>query len=276
MKRTLLITNANSGSAGAVNEEALQAAFDVAGFKIIRQITLPDDELCDRAAVESENAEVVAMVSGDGTISSLCENLAGWDGGILVLPGGTMNLLSRRLHGEFALPEIIERLLQISPEAVPVPIVRLGSREILTGLTVGPSTRWGEVREGIRQGDVSALTEIVPAAWSETLSDDGVWVQGHEKQAYAGVFVEPANADTLSVIAFRANNIGDMVGHGLAWLRRDFREGPRDELGLMTEVTILGDRATAGILVDGEQDECILPLTCAAGISSVRFMRILP
>jgi Diacylglycerol kinase catalytic domain len=276
MKRTLLVTNANSGSAGAVNEEALQAAFHAAGFEIIRRITLPDDELCGRTAVETDNADIVAIVSGDGTISSLCANLAGWGGGILVLPGGTMNLLSRRLHGEFTLTEIFERLPQISPESAPVSIVRLGGREILTGLTVGPSTRWGEVREGIRHGDVSALTEIVPAAWSETLSDEGVWVEGREKQAYAGVFVEPVNADTLSVIAFRANTIGDMVGHGLAWLRRDFREGPRDELGLVPEVTILGDKDTAGILVDGEQDECSLPLTCAAGVSSVRFLRISP
>jgi Diacylglycerol kinase catalytic domain len=275
MKRTLLITNANSGSAGTVDEETLQAAFKAAGFEIIRHITLPDNELCDRAAVEADDVEIVAIVSGDGTISSLCANLAGWDGGILVLPGGTMNLLSRRLHGDFTLAEISARLSQISPGAAPVSVVRLGDREILTGLTVGPSTRWGEVREGIRQGDVSALTEIVPAAWSETLSDDGVWVEGREKHAYAGVFVEPANADTLSVIAFRANNIGDMVGHGLAWLRRDFREGPRDELGLMPDVTIVGDTESSGMLIDGEQDECSLPLTCSAGMSSVRFLRIL-
>jgi hypothetical protein len=275
MKRTLLITNTKSGSAGLVDEETLREALYDAGFEITRHIALPDDDLCNRAQVEAENAEIVAIVSGDGTISSLCENLSGWQGAILVLPGGTMNLLSRRLHGDLTLTEMIAKLPAIALEAGPVPVVRLGNHEILTGLTVGPSTRWGEVREGIRQGDMVALTEIVPAAWSETLSNDGVWVEGNEKQSYAGVFVEPVNAEMLSVIAFRANSIGDMVGHGLAWLRRDFREGPGDRLGSMSQVTIAGDNQTSGMLIDGEHGECALPVTCSAGMSSVQFLRIM-
>lgn len=274
MKRALLIVNTASGTAGSVNLPDVEAALASAGLSIEHMVELPDADCPDRAAIDQLRVDAVVILSGDGTIASLCEQLRGWDGGLLVLPGGTMNLLSRRLHGELALQELLEKLKNAALETSQIPVIRFGQREILTGLTVGPSTSWGEVREGIRQGDVSALAEIVPEAWSETLAAEGVWVEGTERYPYAAIFVEPNDEDSLLVVGFRANNIGDMLGHGIAWLRRDFREGPRDEFGTMEAVTIVGDDTATGLLIDGEHEEGHLPLTCSAGTSSVNFLRI--
>lgn len=185
-----------------------------------------------------------------------------------------MNLLSRRLHGDMTLAALLPKMKSGELEAAKIPVICAENTEILTGLTAGPSTHWGKVREGIRQGDISGLTEVVPAAWAETLADDGVWIEGHQMQAYAGIFVEPVDGEKLSVIAFRANTLGDMVGHGIAWLRRDFREGPRDDLGTMAEVTILGDDPETGVLIDGEYDEHKLPLMCTAALSSLKYLKI--
>ena len=274
MKRTLLVINSNSGSANSVDEDVLNAAFEAGGFQIVSRISLPDDDLPSRGQVEANDFDTVAVCAGDGTISSVCASLAGWTGEILILPGGTMNLLSRRLHGEYILSDLINLLPNISAPAAPVPVIKIGGTDVLTGLTVGPSTRWGKVREGIRQANISSLSETVPAAWSETLGDDGVWLNGNPRQAYAGIFIEPHDAENISVLAFRANGLGDMVNHGLAWLRRDFREGPRDELGLMHAATVIGDHNDTGILLDGEYEDRTLPLTCRAGMSSVRFLKI--
>lgn len=275
MKRTLLIVNTHSGSAGAVDVAELKSTLRGAGLSVEHMVQLPDESCPDRAVIEKMRCEAVVILSGDGTVASICEKLRDWDGALMVLPGGTMNLLSRRLHGEIALIELMDTLADSKLETVRIPVICLGDREVLTGLTVGPSTRWGEVREGIRQGDVAGLAQAVPEAWSETMSDDGVWVEGHERQAYAGIFVEPNDERTLSVVAFRANNIGDMLGHGVAWLRRDFREGPRDDLGGMDKVTIVGDDAETGLLIDGEYEDGHLPVTCTAGMSSVKFLRII-
>lgn len=272
MKRTLLIVNANSGSASAIDDQELVQALRAGGFDVVRRASLPAEQLPDRASLDGIDA--VAILSGDGTVSSLCQNLAGWAGEVLVLPGGTMNLLSRRLHGGIALAPLVAKIGVEALEAFPMPVIYLGKREIFTGLTVGPSTRWGEVREDIRHGDVAALAEKVPVAWSETLAETGVWIAGDAGEPYAGIFVEPGDGETLSVIAFRANNLGDMVGHGVAWLRRDFREGPRDDLGAMREVTIFGDDAETGLLIDGEYEDGRLPLTCTAGMSSMKFLRV--
>jgi hypothetical protein len=274
MKRTLLVINNNSGNASSIDEDVLAAAFVAGGFQIEGQISLPEDELPLRIEVEKQGYDTVAVCAGDGTVSTLCSNLAGWQGEVLVLPGGTMNLLSRRLHGERLLPDLLEMLPQISAEAASVPVVTVGNTEIFTGLTVGPSTRWGKVREGIRQADITSLSETVPEAWSETLGDEGVWLEGDMRQSYAGIFIEPRDAQNLRVIAFKADSLGDMVNHGLAWLRHDFRKGPRDELGVMQSATIVGDQKQTGTLVDGEYQDCTLPMTCNAAMSSVRFLRI--
>jgi Diacylglycerol kinase catalytic domain len=274
VKRALLIINTHSGSAAAVEIEAVTAALRQAGLSVEHIVQLPDEICPDRNMVEKLACDVVVVVSGDGTVASLCEKLGDWPGALLVLPGGTMNLLSRRLHGELGLAAMLEQLAGASLVADRIPIICLGGQEILTGLTVGPSTRWGEVREEIRHGDVGAIAQTVPEAWAETLADQGVWIAGQKREAYAGIFVEPDGVETLSVKAFRANNIGDMVGHGIAWLRRDFREGPSDDLGIMREVTIVGDDPETGLLIDGEREEGRLPLTCSAGMSSVRFLRI--
>lgn len=274
MKRTVLVINRASGNAGTVDGEALSAALEAAGFDIVAKITLPEEELLARADVEARKMDTVAICAGDGTISHLCSKLRGWAGEILVLPGGTMNLLSRRLHGEYDLTELVELLPSVNKTAASVPVILVDDVEILTGLTVGPSTRWGKVREGIRQADMTSLSETVPEAWSETLGNHGVWLDGAEREAYAGIFIEPHDAQFISVIAFKANSLGDMVNHGLAWLRRDFREGPRDEFGLMHSATVVGDQAETGILVDGEYADRTLPITCCAAISSVRFLRI--
>lgn len=276
MKRTLLVNNSKSGNANAVEEGALASALEAAGFDIVASAYLPDDDLPSLSDFASLKIQTLAICAGDGTVSSMCAKLAGWSGDVLVLPGGTMNLLSRRLHGERSLLDILELLPSLSDRAENVPIVKAGDREIYTGLTVGPSTRWGEVREGIRQSDLSSLPETVRTAWTETLGKEGVWLENSPREAYAGIFIEPRDAEHMTVIAFRANSVGDMVNHGLAWLRKDFREGPRDELGTMTVATVMGNHIETGILVDGEYEDGALPLTCTASMSSVRFLRIAP
>jgi hypothetical protein len=274
VKSALLIVNTLSGSASAVDLAEMKRALSSAGLSVEHVVQLPDSNCPDRTAIESLGIEVLVLLSGDGTVASLCDEIRGWSGDLLVLPGGTMNLLSRRLHGDLALPELLDKLAVSPLETAKVPVVRIGEREVLTGLTVGPSTRWGEVREGIRHGDLTSIAQTVPEAWSETLSDDGVWIEGIERHPYAAIFVEPYDETTLSVIAFRAHSFGDMLGHGIAWLRRDFRDGPKDDLGSMKTVVVIGDDPETGLLVDGEYEDGRLPLICQAGLSSVNFLKI--
>jgi Diacylglycerol kinase catalytic domain len=274
MKRTLLIINKSSGSVGSVDFEELKQSFAVAGFAIEQVVELPEEELLERAEVEKMAVDVVATLSGDGTVAGVCEKLSGWSGALLVLPGGTMNLLSRRLYGEQTIDSLLDMLGRAEHSAECVSVVNTPKSEVFTGLIAGASTRWGEVREGIRNLDLAEVVEKVPEAWTATTTSESVRIEGMEG-GYPAIFVEPLDNGNLGVRAFRADGVGDMLSHGIAWLRRDFREGPHDDLGEMREVTIIDDSdGKMGLLLDGEQTEAVSPLTCEAAMSSVRFVRI--
>lgn len=273
MKRTLLIINANSGSANAVGEDEVVGSLRGAGFDVADVVRLPDDNLPTKTGVEKGGFDTVVILSGDGTISALCKTLSGWDGAILPLPGGTMNLLCRKLHGDVALPELLAGLSNRRLDAAPVPVIYAAGFEVLTGLIAGPSTEWGKVREGLREMDVATLVQQVPEAWAGTVEGQSVGIAGR-KDRYPAIFVEPSTESELSVIAFKADGVGDMLSHGIAWLRRDFREGPNDNLGAMPEVTIIDDDHEVGLLVDGEQEKTTSPLVCRAGMSSVKFVSL--
>ena len=273
MKRTLLIINDNSGSANVVGEEKIVESLQSAGFDIAQLLKIPQDEMPTKVAVEQGGFDTVVILSGDGTISALCKALAGWDGAILPLPGGTMNLLCRKLHGDLLLPELLLCLSTSTLEPAPVPVIYAAGFEVLTGLIAGPSTEWGKVREGLRERDVVSLVQQVPEAWAGTVEGKSVGIEGREG-GYPAIFVEPYTGTELSVIAFKADGIGDMLSHGIAWLRRDFRDGPNDDLGVMDEVTIIDDDHEVGLLVDGEQKSTTSPLICRAGMSSVKFVSL--
>lgn len=272
MKRTLLITNTNSGSAGGVDEQSVVSSLKLAGLDIVETRVLPEQDLPSQKQLDDKSIEIVAILSGDGTISSFYAKLAKWGGAILVLPGGTMNLLSRRLHGDVSLDVLLESLSKGGLVPKQIALIAVAEKHILTGLTIGPSTRWAEVREGMRHADLQTLAETIPAAWSDTMSADGVWVGDEVKNQFASVFVEPVDGDHLSVIAFIASNVGDMVGHGLAWLRKDFREGPHEDLGIMREVTISSAERKASVLIDGEAVELPVPIRCYAAMSEIQFL----
>ena len=274
MKRTLLIINTSSGSVGTVDYEELVMAFRTAGFSIDNIVELPDDELPERADVEKMAVDVVATLSGDGTVAGVCEKLSGWSGALLVLPGGTMNLLSRRLYGEQTVGSLLELLGGAEHSVERVSVVNTPQAEVFTGLIAGPSTRWGEVRESIRNLDLAEVVEKVPEAWAATTTSESVRIEGMEG-GYPAIFVEPLDNGNLGVSAFRADGVGDMLSHGIAWLRRDFRDGPHDDLGEMRAVNIIDESdAEIGLLLDGEQATGKSPFHCVAGQSSLKFIKV--
>ena len=78
---------------------------------------------------------------------------------------------------------------------------------------------------------------------------------------YAGVRLIPRTGG-MEIEGYAAEGLGDYLQHGIAILKRDFREGPHDELGAARSVTC---RSLAGhpiaLMVDGERSEGASELT---------------
>lgn len=272
MSTIWFVTNPQSGSFDADLLDLIVTRLAESGHPVARIVKIGDDELPNAAAVRGVTRIIV--MTGDGTVSALHESLKGWDGELLVLPGGTMNLLERALHGEVETQEIITALIEDRLTPVQVPIIVAPGLTALSGIFAGPTTAWGDVREQMRNLDVAGLAETVPKAIAATLGEESVSADSVEG-SFPAFYLQPASGG-IRLIGVRADGPGDLLAHGWAWLSGDFRDGPSDHLGTLPEVTIHGSEAggNLSLLVDGEKSETADPAQFRAAHSDIRFLSL--
>ncbi|WP_165271765.1 diacylglycerol kinase family protein [Pelagerythrobacter rhizovicinus] len=255
MRSLWLIANRASGSNSPAAIEALETCCGDNGFTLERRIAFPDESLPDAAALDAAGIDTLAVYAGDGTVNAAVTGLYGWGGAILVLPGGTMNLLARRLHGDAPAEEIVARAGAGAARRVRPPIARTDYGDALAGLLAGPGTSWYAVREALRDVDIAEMAESAGEALAETTG--GSMLRCAEprlgrEDGYPLIEVTPG-AWGLQLDAYHAENAGEFLQQGWALLRRQFREGPHDRLGLVDRVAVADlDGRPIGLLIDGE------------------------
>ena len=156
MQRLWFITNPHSGSSDAAKAEAILATFVERGLTLAGRTDFPDDDVPTPGALAKAKADTVVLFAGDGTINASVCALAEWDGAILVLPGGTMNMLAKSLHGD-ADPAAISLAAHENERRVALPFVEAGKHRALVGLIVGPAANWYHARERIRERRLGRL-----------------------------------------------------------------------------------------------------------------------
>jgi hypothetical protein len=249
-----LVVNSASGSNDQAAVAALRNALTQAGRMPARILDIQSDTLPDIAALAEAGVGVLAVFAGDGTINGLVTSLAGWDGEVLVLPGGTANLLSRTLHGDHDAAHIAASLPSLRP--VRRHAVRCSQGLALIELLAGPGAVWSDVREGLRGGDIAEVAATGAEAVRQSIA--GPMVLLHEPPlgrdgGYAGVRMTP-DAGAIGISGYGAETFGDYLLQGLALLKRDYRDGPHDTLGRHGEVVCRSsDGAPIELMIDGER-----------------------
>lgn len=253
-----LVVNPASGSNAAEAVEALRRMLREAGFAILRETAFPDDPAPTPEELGRAGIGLVAVYTGDGTINAVVTGLYGWGGAVLVLPGGTMNLLSRRLHGEHDAERIIADVAAGRARRVRPAVARSTAGDALAGLLAGPGTRWGEVREALRSFDVLETAERAGEALAETTTGAPVSCirpRIGSSEGYPLLAIDPRESG-LHVAAYHAETPGEYLSQTWALIRRNFREGPHDDLGAVPELVIAAaDGTPVSLLVDGEEAE---------------------
>jgi diacylglycerol kinase family enzyme len=270
--RPALLCNNQSGSHDPAIEAAITDACTAAGAPLIATFTLPDDDIPDGAALRARDIDLLLVWTGDGTINAAAVKAARWDGAILPLPGGTLNLLSKALHGDRPAPDILADVLAGRGRRRPIPTVRSDSDEAFITVVAGPATRWAEVRETMRQDGIIEASRAAPEALETMLGAPGVRVAGHEK-AYPAVILTPTEAGLRADGILTEGSI-DVLRHGLAWLGGDFRDGPSEAVAT-AEAIILESDAPISLEYDGELAETSSPARFALAMSGVDFVATL-
>jgi hypothetical protein len=257
-----LVVNPASGSNTDTSAESLSEALAERGFRVGRTIAFPDDPLPDVSMLEAAGVDLVVVYTGDGTVNAAVNGLAGWRGAVLVLPGGTMNLLARRLHRGLPLDAILDVVAAGAARRGRVGCVRTDQGLAFADVLVGPGTCWSEVRESMRSGAIAevaagALDAIRHSAAGPFVTAPGLSLARAE--GYPLIELTPGEHG-IQIDGFYAEAARDYVQQAWAVLRHAFREGPHDRLGIGDCVELASiDGSPLAVLIDGEPAECPSP-----------------
>ncbi len=260
---------------GGFEDGVVDLVHQIAGHRgadIVRSTRFPEEPPPSAEDLRAETIDLLVVHGGDGTINAAAHAAAGWEGALLALPGGTMNLLSRRLHDDAPVEVILDRALAAKGATRPltrIEAVNQGPPCAHVGIFAGPTTAWSEVREDIRYGNLAALVDDIPRALGETIRGTPVRLGNHRAE-YRTIYIEP-DRDRLHAIGFTTTGPLSLLEHARAWIRGDFRDGPHDDLGWHHELSLHSDDPL-GLLVDGEPADSGPLLRLRAATSSVNFL----
>lgn len=221
MKNLWFITNPQSGSATQEKCAALEAVFEERGLSLAGRTGFPADAIPDPATLDAAGVDTVVLFAGDGTINAALCALADWSGAFLILPGGTMNMLAKILHGD-ADPAAIVHSAHGSARRVALPFAAAGPHRAFVGLIIGPAAHWGRAREAARAGRVARLAGALRNAWRRTFGR-GIRLRGiaDMDRRYQAIFVAPTDG-ALQVNAIDARDWGAIAELGWTWLTGDW------------------------------------------------------
>lgn len=265
MHNLWFITNPNSGSTTEAKCAAIEAIFAERGLLLVGRTLFPDDGLPSLDALARAEVDTVVLFAGDGTINAALCALAAWDGGILILPGGTMNLLAKRLHDKTEPGEIIHAAHALHTR-VALPYVEAGPHRAFVGLILGPAGHWVHARESVRANRFRRLFAAIRFAWAKTFSDS-VRVDGAPalRRGYQAIFVAPQD-NRMNVAAIAARDWSSIVELGWEWLTGDWIAAQAVTQDFPERLRVKGSKPTLA-LFDGEP-QMIAPGTSITGGSS--------
>lgn len=271
MQNVWLILNRASRSVGDDWEALLTTAFEARGW-VVRGVTdFPNDAL--PALAQLGAVDLVAVAAGDGTINAVAVHLDDWAGALLVLPGGTMNLLAKALHGVADSATIIAAIADPAATKQLATVNAPGARAIV-GAIVGPAASWVHAREAVRKNRWGKLSRAVRLAYLRTLSHAVHVVSAHRRsRGYRAVFIHPED-DMLSVVKVRASGWADGVRLGFTYLTGTWENATGVETVRAREVVLAAD-GPMHALFDGEPLRLASPTTLTLGQTKLRFVTTL-
>ena len=262
-RKIWLVANEASGSNDEAAFDAVVNSCHANGLAIAKRSTFPADPLPTRAMLADAGIETLAVFAGDGTVNAVLGALEGWDGEILVLPGGTMNLLFHRLFGELSLEEVLDAVGRNHTHRLRLGIISSPLGLAFAEAMAGPGTAWSNVREAMRGGNLLEMATEARSAIAETVAGDMVACiapSAGRPEGYPLLMVAAQNNE-LRLIAYHAQTAGEVIEQAAAMAARDFRSGPHEVLAHGEEFTLVApEGGEYGVLLDGEQSQASGPV----------------
>jgi hypothetical protein len=268
--RAWLIVNPASGSVTEAHSvDALAAA---TGIEVVRTTIFPAERLPEPDELTSARIELLILFAGDGTINAAACALDRWAGRVLVLPGGTMNMLAKDLHGTADPATILARATaQPEPPTIALPFVEAGPHRAFVALIAGPPSVWAHAREAVRKGRLRGAWRATRLAWARSFAG-GVRLSGALRDRRHRAVVAIPHADGMELAAIDVAGWIGAARLGLNWLAGDWRAS-RAVATARPEEAWLDSRRAIHLLFDGEAVKLPGPLRVSHGMTELRFLK---
>lgn len=153
--KSIALYNPRSGSVPVDARDRLMAVLHDGGIKGAELIET-DPENCEAQlkALADMQPDLFIVWGGDGTIRAALSIVGPITPNLLILPGGTMNLLPRAIHGEKPWDIVLRDVLQ-GPRHITLPAGEVNGDRFYCAMLAGAPAHFAEARESIRRGDLA-------------------------------------------------------------------------------------------------------------------------
>lgn len=223
-----IIVNEKSGSVPPDGRDQLGLVIVEAGHEPILPPD-PDADLEQQVAdLAAAGAEAIAVWGGDGTICAVLQSANG-KFPVLVLPGGTMNLLPKRLHnGELDWKKVVHAVLA-NPQPSWISAGEVAGQRFYVAALFGQLTHLGASREAVREGSIMEAVSVLTDRDTldiETNIQIEVDQPGKLRDFPAtAAAVIPAEEGGLEIAVIAPDSHLDLIASAMDSLVRGWREG---------------------------------------------------
>jgi hypothetical protein len=259
VKHIWLVSNVQSGSTSEEKCDALRTVCHEKRLHFVGNSRFPDEPPPDAAMLHAAGADTVLLFAGDGTINATLRALEQWYGDVLILPGGTMNLLAKMLHGDAGPADIIHRVHREARRTA-LPYLQAAHHRAYVASIIGPAAHWAKAREAVREGSGAKIIRYGLRAWRRMFSEK-VRIAGVPRLTggYQAIFAS-VGGDLISLAAVDARDWRQIAELGWDWICGDW-VAARAVTSQSTERFIVAGSRPVLALLDGE------PRTLAPGTS---------
>ncbi len=266
-KHPSLIINAASGSTSDISDAVTDIFRNRFNLDIDCHFIEPQKLTDTIESVLKNGADLLVTYGGDGTSLAAISLASPQKVPTLPLPGGTMNVLPKRLYGSDKWQEVLSRALDCDAP-VWIPAGRVNDKDFLVAGIFGAIVEIGQAREMVRDGEYveafkqvsTTLRDALPGS-QFTFSPDNIenkWT-GNFLQVTCPFMNDYADQeDKFDVVANHVETLVDVTALGLTTLFDLWRQDDSANVTQSGNMTIHGSGQISALL-DGEPETISLP-----------------
>ncbi|MDZ4762835.1 MAG: diacylglycerol kinase family protein [Alphaproteobacteria bacterium] len=162
--KTIALVNPASGGVTVDGAERMREALEAAGLKSTEVVEI-DLDACENqmSLIADSDPDLFIVWGGDGTLRSALSTVGKKTPNLVLLPGGTMNLLTKSLHGDKPWNTILNEVIA-GPRQRKITAGEINGEIFYCAMLAGAPARFAEARESIRKGEIGKGVAAARAA----------------------------------------------------------------------------------------------------------------